>query len=103
MLASEVCLKLAPAVRRVSEREKERGFEAPDGMAPRKQVVVHLRWLDDATIRVRDPQSRKPLTPSASMSASFARKTLSLLNCAVLYSTRNEPSRAPSAAAFTGP
>jgi len=39
----EVCLKLAPAVRGVSEREEERGFEAPDGMAPREQVAMHLR------------------------------------------------------------
>ena len=43
MLTPEVCLKLRPAVRRVSEREEERGFEAPDGMAPREQVAMHLR------------------------------------------------------------
>src|SRR5580765_7897808 len=93
MLTPEVCLKLAPAVRRVSERQEEHGFEAPDRMAPREQVAMDLRWLDDATIRVRDPQSRKPLTPPASMSASLGRKTVSLLNCVVCIAReRAQPS-----------
>jgi len=54
VLAPQVRLQAAPVFRRVSERQKERGFEPADRMAAREQVPMQLRRVDDGTIRVRD-------------------------------------------------